>query len=193
MSIKDVHTAMPPARNFHPEFGLLCPSAALRRRVRRVAKLVLAGTAVAAGAALALSSVLVAPGEMARQEPAAATVAQVPPTQGASPTAQAMPTTVAPPIAPSLPRAATAAGPAALAHAQASCDDPSVSFLSPQCQSGKKSHATHSARGGSRVATVPLGRAEAPPAAEPNKATAPGSTPAAVAAASIEAAASSPS
>ena len=58
-------------QGFHPEFGYFSPSAALRRRVRVVAKLTLVGAAVVAAAALALSSALFPPPvrEALREEP----------------------------------------------------------------------------------------------------------------------------
>jgi hypothetical protein len=50
-------------------------------------------------------------------------------------------------------------------HAQTSCDDLSGSFLAPQCQFGKagKLHMTRSARSAAnhRIATIPIGRADA--------------------------------
>jgi hypothetical protein len=74
--------------------------------------------------------------------------------------------------------------PLAIAHAAAvtdraagsrapACDDPSGAFLAPQCQLGKtgKSHMMRTARApGSRVATVPVGRADAGLESEPQNA-----------------------
>jgi hypothetical protein len=161
------------AQSFHPELGYLCPSPGLRRRVRHFAKLLLVAAALVGGAALALSSALFAPpaGEATRVEPAV--VAQVPLSQAAIADAEAVPATTPPrQVAPATvaPPTATAGGEAGLAHAQAACDDLSASFLSSQCRSGRKSRAARSAPAPSRrLATVPLGRTDAPQPAEPNK------------------------
>ena len=158
--MSDDQTANPyassPPPSFHPEFGYLCPSAIFWRRVRRDAKLVLAGMAIAAGAALGLSSLRpVAPPAHQDQR---AVVAQVP----------QVPQESAPAPAPSTALAVTPSSPAAVARAQASCDDPSVSFLSPQCQSARKSHALRAAQERRRrLAAVPSGQGEAPVAIEP--------------------------
>jgi hypothetical protein len=192
----DEHAVAPVGQSFHPEFGYLCPAAGLRRRVRQVAKLVLVAITVVGGAAFGLSSALWAPpaGKAARVAPA---VAQAPTGQKAGASAAgtaaagvatqaiaapAVPTileiktfasmTVEPAVAPSTQRTATVSGEAALAHAQAACDDLSLSFLSSQCRPGRKSHSAHSPATG-RLATVPLGRVDAPPAADPHKAAEP--------------------
>jgi hypothetical protein len=153
------------APNFHPEFGYLCPSAAFWRRLRVAAKLVLAGMAVAAAAAFGLSSVLLPPVDQGKRA-MPATIAQG--AQGS----QESPSAPAQPPAPSTGPAVTPSAPAALAHAQASCDDPSVSFLSPQCQPVRKSHALRAAQEKRRrLATVPLGHVDA--SAAPDTAPAP--------------------
>jgi hypothetical protein len=177
MSINDLPAAMPSAQdfgaqNFHPEFGYLCPSPRLRRQLRKAAMTVLAGMAIAAATAHMLSSVLVPrpPGEVVAENsgekplpPLAAAV--LPPLAAA----------VLPPIMPA-PLQASAA---AFARAQASCDDPSASFLALQCQPGKagKGRLTRSARlaqGASRrVATVPIGRIDPAPEAEQSTAAGP--------------------
>jgi hypothetical protein len=197
----DEHAVASVGQSFHPEFGYLCPAAGLRRRVRQVAKLVLVAITVVGGAAFGLSSALLAPpaGKAARVAPA---VAQVPTGQKAGApaagtaaagvatqaiAAPAVPTTVEaktfasetvePAVAPSTQRTATVSGEAALAHAQAACDDLSLSFLSSQCRPGRKSHSAHSPAT-SRLATVPLGRVDVPPAAEPAPAEKPAKKPA---------------
>jgi hypothetical protein len=148
--------AASPAPSFHPEFGYLCPSATFWRRVRIAAKVVLAGMAVAAGAAFGLSSVLLPPVDQSKRA-APAMVAQAPQQSQQSPIAPA-PT---PALSEALP--ATPGAPAALAHAQASCDDPLVSFLSPQCQPVRKSRALRAAQEKRRrLAVVPLGHVDAP-------------------------------
>jgi hypothetical protein len=163
MSSRDDQAANPyaasPAPSFHPEFGYLCPSAAFWRRARVAAKLVLGAMAVAAGAAFGLSSVLlVAPPVDQGKRAVPALVAQAPQD------AQGSPIAPAPTPAPSAALAVTPSVPAALAHAQASCADPSLSFLSPQCQSVRKSRALRAAQEKRRpLATAPLGHVDAPP------------------------------
>jgi hypothetical protein len=154
------------APNFHPEFGYLCPSAAFWRRLRVAAKLVLAGMAVAAGAAFGLSSVLLPPLDQGKRAMPAA-IAQV--SQGAqgSQASQASPSAPAQTTAPATAPAVTPDAAAALARAQASCDDPSVSFLSPQCQLVRKSRALRAAQEKRRrLASVPLGHVGAPAASD---------------------------
>ena len=77
MSTKAVYAKAAPARNFHPEFGYLCPSAQMRRKVRRAAMTLLAGMLIAAGTVLALvvQLVLQPPGDAARRESALSAVA----------------------------------------------------------------------------------------------------------------------
>jgi hypothetical protein len=146
------------APNFHPEFGYLCPYAAFWRRLRVAAKLVLAGMAVAAAAAFGLSSVLLPPVHQGKRAGPAA-IAQVSQGSQESPSAPAQTPT------PSTGPAVMPSAPAALAHAQASCDDPAVSFLSPQCQPVRKSRALRAAQEKRRrLATVPLGHVDAPAA-----------------------------
>jgi hypothetical protein len=147
--------ASPLAQSFHPELGYLCPAAGLRRRVRRLAKLVLVAVVVAGGSALGLSSALVAPPaeEAARVKLEAATV--VSPIAGE----QAAPEpAMSAALAADMPRTAAPQGEAPLAHAQA-CNDPSASFLSLQRRSGRRARAAHAAS--RRVASVPLGRVHA--------------------------------
>src|SRR3982074_759893 len=69
------------AQNFHPEFGYLCPSAQVRRKVRRAAMTVRAGMVSAAGTALALVPQLAAnpPGEGGREETTLSTAALLSP------------------------------------------------------------------------------------------------------------------
>lgn len=155
-------------QGFHPEFGYFSPSAALRRRVRVVAKLALVGAAVVVAAALALSSALFPPPvrEALREEPVAMQASAPRPPDAIAPgQAVALPAPAA-----SVPsaQAAVASDPAMAAHAQAACEDLSASFLSPQCRSGRKSRLTRSAHAASRrVATGPLGQVDAPLAGVP--------------------------
>ena len=158
---RGAHASTPFARSFHPELGYLCPAAGLRRRVRRLAKLALLAVVVAGGSAVGLSSALVAPPaeEAAQVKLEAATVVSPIAGEQAAPE-RAMPAA----LAAELPR--TAAPQAALAHAQA-CNDLSASFLSPQCRSGRKARAATAAS--HRVASVPLGRVDAPAEAADDK------------------------
>src|ERR1700686_522150 len=149
MSSKDVHAAFP-AQNFHPEFGYLCPSARMRRKLRSAAVTFLAGMVIAAGTALALVPQLVpnSPGDGAGQEPALTVVAAVPPigkaADGKAADGKAANEGMAVTMAP-LRRATDRF---LRSRAQTSCDDLSGSFLSPQCRFGKagRSHLTRLAR-----------------------------------------------
>jgi hypothetical protein len=179
MSTKAVYAEAAPARNFHPEFGYLWPSAQMRRKVRRAAMTLLAGMLIAAGTVLALvvQLMLQPPGDAGRGESALSAAALLPTGKPAD-------------AADDGPSATMARAPmtdqAALAHAQTSCDDPSGAFLAPQCQRGKarKSHMTRAARAARaasyRAATLPIGGAEAGLAAAAQRpAAAPASAPAA--------------
>jgi hypothetical protein len=172
MSSKDVDAAAAGRQSFHPEFGYLCPSPRTRRKVRSVAMTIAAGLSIAAGTALALVPQLAPPtsGDVTRAASALSDTA-ISPTgipailvNGADPGGAGewlpLPTMHAPAVTD------RAAG----ARAGASCDDPSGAFLAPQCQAGKtgKSHMMRAARApASRVATVPVGRADAGLEAEP--------------------------
>jgi hypothetical protein len=173
MFTKDVHAAIPSAQNFHPEFGYLCPSAQMRRKVRSAAMTVMVGMVIAAGTALALVPEL-APqlvahpsGEGAREELALSVVTAVPPLdKGAD--SKAADKSADDGISATMARSTPATDRAAVPHAQISCDDLSGSFLAPQCQLGKtgkagKSHMTRSERAAAsqRVVTVSIGRADA--------------------------------
>ena len=151
------------AESFHPELGYLCPAAGLRRRVRRLAKLALVAAVVTGGSALGLSSALVAPPaeEAARVKLEAATV--VSPIAGE----QAAPeSAMSAALAADMPRTAAPQGEGPLAHAQG-CNDLSASFLSLRCRSPRKARAAMAAS--RRVASVSLGRVEAPTEVERDK------------------------
>jgi hypothetical protein len=153
MSTRDVHAEVPPAQNFHPEFGYLCPSAQMRRKVRRATMTMLAGMLIAAGTALALVPQLVPqpPGDGGSQELALS----VPASLTADNPAGARDESVPAPMA----RAAAMTDQPSPSRVQISCDDPSGAFLAPQCQLGRagKSHMTHMTRAaraaGNRAAT----------------------------------------
>jgi hypothetical protein len=168
MSTKDVHAAFPPAQNFHPEFGYLCPSAQMRRKVRSAAMTFLAGMVIAAGTALALVPQLVphSPGDGVPAERPLAVAAAVPPIDRTADgraaaddraAGEGMAVTAAP-----LRRATDRF---VRARVQTSCDDLSGSFLAPQCRFGKagKSQLTRLARAeaGHRVANISIGFAGA--------------------------------
>jgi hypothetical protein len=172
MSAMDVHAEIPSAQNFHPEFGYLCPSAHMRRRVRRAALTVLAGMMIAAGSALALVPQLVPqpPAEGAREQSALSVPASPSIEQAADAgRAQEGKANEGKPAAMAASATVTDRSPVterrpASARAQTPCDDLSGSFLAPQCKFGKagKSRAARSARAGSRqVAIIPIGRSEA--------------------------------
>jgi hypothetical protein len=169
MFTKGVHAEFASA-NFHPEFGYLCPTGALRRKLRGAAVTILAGTMIAAGTALALMPQL-APhpsGDGARVEPVPSVM----------PSIMAMPAIDQAADRAEVSRPATAAATiaapvterAAAARAFAACDDLSGSFLAAHCQLGKtgKSHLARTAHPASnRVASVSIGRAGPGVEAEP--------------------------
>jgi hypothetical protein len=186
MSTKAVYAKAAPARNFHPEFGYLWPSAQMRRKVRRAAMTLLAGMLIAAGTVLALvvQLMLQPPGDAGRRESALSAVALLRTDRPAGAADESLSSTMA---------RAPMTDQAALARAQ-TCNDPSGAFLAAQCQRGKarKSHMTRAARAARaasyRAATLPTGRTEAGlaaaaqrPAAAPASAPAPATEPAAVA------------
>jgi hypothetical protein len=162
MFTKGVPAELASAHNFHPEFGYLCPTAALRRKLRGAAVTVLAGTMIAAGAVLALApphpsgdSVRVEPVLSARAEPVLSAMA-VPSIDKADKAQESAPATAGATIV------APVTGLAATARAQATCDDLAGSFLAARCQFGKigKAHSARTARPASnRIASVPIGRA----------------------------------
>jgi hypothetical protein len=174
MSSKDVHAAPARAQSFHPEFGYLCPSPEMRRKVRSVVMTAAAVMAIAAGTALALMPQFAPqPYDGMRETSAPSDTA---PSQMVTP-AILVNGADADGAGERLPFASThATAPtdrAAGSRAAASCDDPSDAFLAPQCQPGKtgKSHMMRVARApASRVATVPVGRADAGLEAEPQSA-----------------------
>jgi hypothetical protein len=177
-----------PAQNFHPEFGYLCPTARLRRRLRGAVITLAAGTVIAGSMALAVLPQLAPqpPGDGARQGSLQGSLQESvqEPMQET-----ALPATVPAPVVEVADRKATRGaaeavsaatlaravvmGPAAASRAQATCEDLAASFLAPQCQLGKAgksrssraAHARHDA--GNRVTT---GRADAAAQAGPPQA-----------------------
>jgi hypothetical protein len=176
MSTKAVYAEAAPAHNFHPEFGYLCPSAQMRRKLRRAAMTLLAGMLIAAGTVLApVVQLMLQPPDAGRRESALSAVALLRTDRPAGAADESLSATMA---------RAPMTDKAALARAQTSCDDPSGAFLAPQCQRGKarKSHMTRAARAARaasyRAATLPTGRTEAGLAAAAQRpAAAPASAP----------------
>jgi hypothetical protein len=128
----------PAAPDFHPEFGLLCPSPRRRRAIRLAMVAVLALSAIAATMGLAVAHRTDAEGLAA----ASLTVEEQ---------------------LPARPFDISANSPQ-LRRAQASCqagtsEDMAALFLNPSC-GARKPHARHGARETSRVATFILGRTD---------------------------------
>jgi hypothetical protein len=156
----------PSAPDFHPEFGLLCPSARKRRGIRLVTASLIAGMAI--GATIELAVAHWRDSDVA-QSRAANSIDEEPSTQG---------TAIQPvldiPVASAPPPASTAdTGELTVIRSQVLCKDIGATglaaeFLNPTCGSVKP-HARHSARTTNRVATVIIGHAgaPAPAAAEP--------------------------
>jgi hypothetical protein len=175
MSAMDVHAEIPSAQNFHPEFGYLCPSPQMRRRVRRAALTVLAGMAIAAGSTLALVPQLVPqpPAEGAGELSALSVATASPSVEQAADEGRAWEGKANQGKLAAVAALATVTDRSptteryASARAQPSCDDLSGSFLAPQCKFGKAgksrmTRAARSARAGSRqVAIIPIDRTEA--------------------------------
>jgi hypothetical protein len=164
MSSKDDHAAFP-AQNFHPEFGYLCPSVRMRRRVRSAAITLLAGMVIAAGTALALVPQLVphSRGDGMREEPVLTVAAAVPTIDKAADGRAADGRAADKGMAVTMAPLRRATDRLVRSRTQTSCDDLSGSFLAPQCRFGKagKSHLTRLARAeaGHRVANISIGRA----------------------------------
>ncbi|HWF96313.1 MAG TPA: hypothetical protein VG291_15260 [Xanthobacteraceae bacterium] len=180
MSSKDVHA--PRAQNFHPEFGYVCPSPQMRRRVRSGAMTAGAMLLIAVGTALALVP------QLAPQSggESALTATAPSPTERSAGLVDGVDLGQAGESTPAaMTRTAAVADRGAGSHAPAACEDPSGAFLAPQCQLGKtgKSRVTRTARvPGSRVATFRIGRADAGLKAEPENVAAAGPSAAAEAA-----------
>jgi uncharacterized low-complexity protein len=129
----------PLAPDFHPEFGLLCPSRRRRRALRLGTIAVLATLAIGATMGLAVAHRTDAKGLAA----ASLTVEEQPPARSFD----------------------ISANSGELTRTQASCqagtsEDLAALFLNPSC-GARKPHAKHGARETNRVATVILGRMDA--------------------------------
>ena len=127
----------PPAPDFHPEFGLLCPSPR-RRRALRLATVAVLSAALGIGATMGLAVAHRTDGE----ELAAAllTVQEQLPARPFDISANSREVTRA--------RASCRAG---------TSEDMAALFLNPSC-GARKPHAKHGARETNRVATVIVGR-----------------------------------
>ena len=140
-----VDAEVPTPESFHPEFGYLCPSARLRRKLRRIVVTVGTGMAIAAGTALVLSAALVphVPGQGTGEEAMLPVIAAAvrPVDQAADRSATDRSTSAA--MTPAIPvTAATDRSPVTDRSAPlraGSCDDLAASFLMPGCQLGKSS------------------------------------------------------
>ncbi len=157
MSARDVRADIPPAQ-FHPEFGYFCPSAQLRRKLRRAAMSVFVGILIAAGAGLALISQFVpqAPGDRMPQEAALLAAAPLPTEMPADALTASMPATArTTPVADVTDNAVPS-------RTQDSCDQPAGAFLTPQCRSVRTGKSLkRAARAATRqAATLRIGHAE---------------------------------
>lgn len=169
MSKRDVPLGMASVQSFHPEFGYLCPSAGLKRKLRTVVKGALALALITLGATLAVSA-LVMPqrSQIVRTEaPAVAAL----PVDGPAKSPPAAALAIVDARAPASPVLAPT-GSAALARAQANCDDLSASFLSAGCQPSRKSRFRRATQDARKVANAPIGHADAVPQTEPPQAAA---------------------
>jgi hypothetical protein len=146
------------AQNFHPEFGYLCPSARMQRKLRSAAgTVVLAGLMLAAGAAVGLQ---LAPSDDVRQPEAPPAVVSRPPDHAAVADAVRIADESVPAM---MAQAAPLIGEGTRSRPQTACDDLSGSFLAPRCQLGKTGkHLARAARAArSRMAEIPIGDAQA--------------------------------
>jgi hypothetical protein len=160
------HSDSPYAPDFHPEFGLLCPSRRRRRSIRLALASVIAGMAIGATIELAVAHWR---GDDFAQLPVANSVDEEPVAEGTA--IQAVPDI---PVALARPSTSPASAyDLSATRSQAFCKDRgakdlAAQFLNPACGS-VKTHTRHSAQTTSRVATVIVGGAEstsAPAAAE---------------------------
>jgi hypothetical protein len=167
MFTQGIHAESSSAQSFHPEFGYLCPTPGMWRKFRSALITAVAGMAIVAGAALALSPQLAPQSEAARMvskpqiEPQSAAALSVPVPPPAGPvglTQETVPARLVPTVPPTREHAA--------GSAPVSCDDLSDSFLAPRCQQGKagKSRMAHLART-ARARAVSTGGADAGPQA----------------------------
>jgi hypothetical protein len=151
----------PSAPDFHPEFGLLCPSPRRRRSIRLAMASVMAGMAI--GATIELAVAHWRGGELA-QSPAANSIDEEPLAEGA-----AVKAVLDVPVVSARPSALTADTDAlTVTRPQGLCKDTgagdlAAGFLNPACGSARP-HARHSPRTTYRIATVIVGRAESSPA-----------------------------
>jgi hypothetical protein len=154
----------PSTPDFHPEFGLLCPSPRRRRSMRLAMACVIAGVAIRATMELAIAHWR----DSDAASPVVSSIDREPPVEDA-----AVPTISDVPVI-SVPHAASTndAGAATATRTQGVCKEVGVKdlaaeFLNPTCGSGKP-RARHATRTTNRVATMIVSRIEpVPAAAEP--------------------------
>lgn len=140
------------APNFHPEFGLLCPSRQVLRRLRQATVAVAMGLVVVGGTALALVPQLAPRVDVVSEEGMRGGVGLLP--ENSASAAQGDADTLDKGTsnkAASDKKAPAGQGAMAFvrqARREVACDDLAGTFLSPQCQLGKagKAHLAHAAR-----------------------------------------------
>jgi len=154
----------PSTPDFHPEFGLLCPSPRRRRSMRLVTASVMAGVAIGATMELAIAhwrdrdAASPVPSSIDRERPAE---------DAAVPAVGDVPIISVRHAASIADADATTSTRMQGACKEVGVKDLATAFLNPTCGSGKL-HARHAARTAYRVATMIVGRTESPPpAAEP--------------------------
>jgi hypothetical protein len=162
----DLDAGPPPAQNFHPEIGYLCPTDQMRRKMRSAAMAVLAGMVITAGMGFALMAQLLPhpPADGVGGEAVLSAMALPPSDKATRPAGESVPAPLA--------LAAAVTEQADPSRAEAACNDLSGSFLSPQCRLGKTgksrltrmtrmTRAARAARAASyQVATASIGRAD---------------------------------
>jgi hypothetical protein len=137
--LSNSRSGWPAAPDFHPEFGLLCPSPRRRRVLRLGTAAVLATLAIGATMGFAVEHRTDAAGLVAASQP----VEEQLPSRPLDIYANSAQATRAP--------ASCQAG---------TSEDMAALFLNPSC-GARKPHARHGARASNRVATVILGRMDA--------------------------------
>ena len=154
----------PSTPDFHPEFGLLCPSPRRRRSLRLAMACVMTGVAI--GATMELAIAHWRDGDAA--SPVASSIdREFPAEDAAVPTISGVSVISVPHTASTSDTGAPTATRMQGVCKEAGVKDPAAEFLNPTCGSGK-SRARHATRTTYRVATMVVSRVEpVPAAAEP--------------------------
>jgi hypothetical protein len=142
----------PSTPDFHPEFGILCPSSRRRRRLRLILTCVMAIMAFEATAKLGVAGW--------RDSVSRVTVPTAGPIGDQSPGEAVAPGLSEFAAFPSMTTSDTDRS--KRLSAESFCKNLSTSFLDPTCRS-EKPRARHAARAAYRVATVIIGRSPSPP------------------------------